>query len=266
MKKTNLLLAIPYALYSKRFYQEVAKTWIGRSFVYLLILLALCWIPTSLVKIHSIWRFVAFAAADFSQQLPVIHIKDGVASTEAKTPVFIQWTKNQKLAKQMPLNLFAVIDTEDQFKDFQKSSAVLLIRSKTLYIKQKNGKKTMEYQFPKNLNATFGPKEAIKMMAGAKKYIYMLGGGLIYFFGLALSYVRYLLLGLIYGLIGWVLNANLKRKLDYGHLLGIALVTFTPTILLKTLLFAFNISFPFASFIFYLIPVIYLYFAIKSAE
>lgn len=263
IEKTGLLLAIPYSLYSKKFYREVAKNWVGRSFVYLLLVLALNWVFASLIITSRLWDLVEFSGRDFAQQLPVIHIQDGIASTDQKGPNLIQWTKNPKTSQLIPGNLFAVIDTHHQYKDFEQSNALILVDDKTVYIKHQD-KQLAQYHFTKGLNTTFGPQEAIETLMKVKKYVYFIGGGIVYLVGLSVSYVKYLIFGLIYGLIGLIFNANLKRGLRYDNLLSLALVSFTPSILLKTILFSFGISFPLMSLLYFLIPIAYLYFAIKQ--
>lgn len=265
MKRTNLFLAIPFSLYSKSFYQEVGKSWIGRSFFYLFLLLVLCWIPIALVSIHSISELASMALEDIGGQLPVLHIQQGVITSESKTPTLIRWSKNPELAKQLKANLFAIIDTQKQIKNFDKSSALVLVTDKEIYVKHL-GKKLAKYELPKNLNMTVSSSDIGKILGKMKGYLYGIGGLLIYCFGLALSYIRYVLFGLIYAVVGLVFNSHLKRRLDYGNLLGLSLVAFSPVILIKMLFFVFDITFPFITLVYYIIPVIYVYWGIKVAD
>lgn len=256
MARTNLFLSIPKSLYSGTMYREVAEIWHGRSFLYLFLLLFLCWVVIACVftvKIH-------IASYNFAQKLskstlPTVHFKEGVASTKATTPYYI---KDAILKKTI-----IIIDTNNKITKFHESKATILIQKRSISIKDSMGK-IEQYFYPKKMTTDIGPKQIQAFIYRGSLWIPPLTFIIILFGGLIISYIYRVIQILIYALIGKLFCAILKRDLYYESLMSLAIISVTPAIIISTTLLVFNISYPFEFLSYFLLSMIYLFFIIKA--
>lgn len=256
MPCTNLLLAIPKSLYSGSMYREVAQTWHGRSFLYLLLLLFICWIAIASVFTVQIHRNIYnFAQQLSTSKLPTVNFKAGVASTKATTPYYIKNAKSKRS--------IIIIDTNNKIRDFYQNNATILIQKRSISYKDSIGK-IEQYFYPKKITMDIGPKQI-------QSFIYRSGAWLspsifimILLGGLIISYIYRAIQILIYALIGKLFCAILKRKLFYESLINLAITSVTPAIIISTILLLFNFSYPLEFLSYFLLSMIYLFFAIKA--
>jgi hypothetical protein len=111
----------------------VGKNWKGVGFLYLLLLLALCWIPGMIKFNSSIFNFVINEAPKIVGQIPAITIFQGEVTTDKPGHNFIIDPDNG--------TLFGIIDTTGQFTSFEGTEA------KFLLTKNKFMAKKSEYVF-----------------------------------------------------------------------------------------------------------------------
>jgi len=256
MARTNLFLSIPKSLYSGTMYREIAETWHGRSFLYLLLLLLICWVIIAgvfTVKTHIASR--NFAQTLSTSKLPTINFKKGVASTKATTPYYI---KDAVLKKTI-----IIIDTKNKITNFHQSKATILIQKRSISIKDSMGK-IEQYFYPKKMTVDIGPKQIQSFIYNSGMWLSPLIFIIILFGGLVISYVYRVIQIIIYALIGKLFCAILKRKLFYESLMSLAIISVTPVIIISTILLVFNISYPFEFLSYFLISMIYLFFIIKA--
>ena len=147
MERTNFFLGLIFSFFSSKFYREVAKSWRGRSFVALAIFLAIFWVVLTFVGGFALISYGKKFSHSVVQQLPVITIKNGLASTVQKKPTFI-YLKSANKQEKFP---FAIIDTHHQFSNFKQSKAIILVTQKQVIVKQ-NKNETKQYQFTKKYN------------------------------------------------------------------------------------------------------------------
>ncbi|MEI8064427.1 MAG: hypothetical protein WCH84_10225, partial [Verrucomicrobiota bacterium] len=70
MKKFSVFHPIVFAFFSKELYRGVARNWKGTGFCYLLLLVALSWLP-GMLKLHTgINKFATESAPKFVRQIP----------------------------------------------------------------------------------------------------------------------------------------------------------------------------------------------------
>ena len=112
------LLQIPVlSFFSKGLYRGVMQNWRGRSggFVYLFLLLAVCWAP-SMVKLHfQTLDFIRKDAPGVVTQLPEITIEKGVVSVKAPQPYYIHDPGTR--------TIIAAIDTTGGISSLEDSGA-----------------------------------------------------------------------------------------------------------------------------------------------
>ena len=254
MKHINLLKAIPLSFYSKELYQEVAKLWRGRSFVYLLVVLAICLLFSTAAKTNRILNRILNNATQISQQMPVIHFEKGVASTVKEGPFFIKAIKNGKVT--------AIIDAKNKFKNFRDSSAIILVQKNAVHVK--HGKANVSvYNYSKTFGGDFGHEQFKRMLSKSKFKIYMLSYAVFYLLGLIFLYLSYIFLVLIYSVIGLIFVNVFDRKLSYASVMSMGLVAVTPAIVFYMLLALFNLNFKYEYFVGFLLSMLYVIYAVK---
>jgi len=256
MSRTNILLAIPKSFYSGTMYREVAETWRGRSFLYLLILLFICLVVIAgifTVKIHA--YTYNFAQGLTTSKLPTINFKSGVASTKTTIPYYIKDIVSKKT--------IIIIDTNNKIRDFHQSKARILIQKRSISVKDSIGK-IEQYFYPKQMTMDIGPKQIQTFLYSSRLWLSPLLFVIILFGGLIISYAYRVIQILIYALIGKLFCAILKRELFYESLMSLAIISITPAIIISTILLVFDISYPFEWVSYFLLSMIYLFFIIKA--
>lgn len=257
MSRTNLLTAIAKSFYSNRLYQETAQSWHGRSFLYLLVLLLICWIFVSgILTFKANNALYVFAQKIVVSDLPTINFKSGIASTKATTPYYI---KNPASGKAT-----IIIDTNNEVRDFHKSTATILIQKTSIFVKDNNANKISQYYYPKEMNMDIGPKQINSFILRFGKWIIPLVFVGLLVIGLVISYIYRVIQILIYALIGKLFCLILKRRLPYEALMSLSIISITPAIIISTIAFVFGFAFPFQLIFYFLLSMIYLFIAIKA--
>lgn len=257
MKFLELLSGLYKSFYSQKFYRNVAANWRARSFLYLFILLAICWFCVVIVVSGRINQVLSTSIVSFSEQMPAIHIEKGTASSDQKAPILIHLPVSEEL--------FMVVDTQGQYKTFDKSDARVLITKNAILVKESKNK-TTSYRYSSMLDGTYGPKEFQMMSAKIMKWVAPAFWVAVYVFGLIGIYIFRVIQALFYALIGLIFVALMKRRLDYVALLNLSLVAITPAIVLCSMATLLSLRFsPFYEYpIYFLISMLYLIYAIYA--
>src|SRR5512135_2968335 len=91
MKQYTIIHPLYMSFYSKSLYREVAREWSNRfCFLYLLSLIALCWIPGMIRLDSDIAGYIDNDAPKYVRQLPTIKIAGGQASITEPQPYTIK--------------------------------------------------------------------------------------------------------------------------------------------------------------------------------
>ncbi len=124
MKKFSIIHIPVLSFFSKELYIDVGQNWKGVNFLYLLLLLAVCLIPT-MIKIHAdVTDFVNNEAPVIVNQVPEIAITDGQVSIKETQPYYIKDPDSDKI--------LAIIDTTGQIESLENTDALCLLRLKHL--------------------------------------------------------------------------------------------------------------------------------------
>lgn len=252
MKKYSLIHIPALSFFSKDLYRDVGLHWKGVNFLYLLLLLVICWTPT-LIKVHvGFTSFVKNIAPAVVEQLPEITFDNGEASISEPQPYYIINPDDGAV--------LAIIDTTGQINSLEGTDAIcLLTRDKVIARKSKFENRTfdlsqMKEHFVLNSELVMGwLRTANKFLAIAIAPFAILG-----------SYSFRIVQALLYAVAGLMFAAGCKAKLSYAALIRLAVVAMTPCLLAKTIFGLAGIHLPFASLIFLAITLGYLFFAIKA--
>ena len=253
MKKYSIL-HIPFrAFYSKALYRDIALNWKGVCFGYLILMLALCWIPT-MFKFHSLVTFmIDNHARQFVDQIPEVRIIDGKASIDEPVPYYIiDPTSHQALI---------IFDTTGRYTALENAGALALMTEKE-FIVNKSDHETTRFSFRDIDHFTLTRQMINDFLEMLRKYLALA----LYPFALLGSFIFRLVQSLIYAAIGLVFASFCKTKLSYDSLIRLSVVAITPGLIIATILFTADIHLPFAGLWFFLAAMGYLYFGVRAAR
>lgn len=251
MKKFSVVNAIALSFYSQPLYQDVARNWRGTGFAYLLMLLALCWVPEMAKMQSGFSNFVRGEGAQIVRQIPAITITDGEVSTDVDTPYFIKDPEKGKV--------LAIIDLTGKYSSLEDNPADMLLTKHQVFTRNNYEVRTYDLKnvksFKLDANRVQGWLEIARTWLVPVLYPCVL----------LFSFVYRIVQALIYGLCGLIIAKIVKAELKYLTLLRLAVIAVTPAIILETIRSVAGFSIPFWSLLCFAIAMGYLYFAVSAA-
>jgi hypothetical protein len=208
------------SFFSKDLYRDVGVNWRGTCFGYLLLLLAVCWIPW-MVKVHlGLSEFVKNEAPKMISQVPTITIKDGIASVDEPQPYYIMTPDSNEV--------FAIIDTTGTVTSLADSNALMLITKTEAMFKDNEHEK---FSFADIKDFTLSQAKLNRWLDTLRRLVVPV----MYPLALVFSYAYRIVQALIYAAIGLLFAHGFKTKIEYPAMLRLAVVAVTPAIIIKTI-------------------------------
>lgn len=250
MKRHSALDALVLSFYSQPLYRDVATNWRGTGFAYLLMLLALCWVPEMVKLQMGFSKYVSGEAAQLVKQIPAITIADGEVTTDVETPYFIKDPEKGKV--------LAIIDLTGQYTSLDNSPADLLLTKHQVFTRNNYEVRTYDLKGVKSFH--LDQNRVRGWLNVARSWMVVV----IYPCALLFSFVYRIVQALIYGLCGLIISKIVKVELEYLTLLRLATVAVTPAVMLETLRSVASIQIPLWSLLCFLLAMGYLFFAVKA--
>lgn len=251
MKKFSIFHVPFMSFFSKELYQDVGLYWKGVNFGYLLLLLAVCWIP-AIIKIRTVYSgFVREEAPPIVLQVPEITITDGQVSITESQPYYISDPEND--------DVLAIIDTTGTIISLEDSDAFCLLTKNSL-ITRENKFETQTYDLSQVEHFVLDGDRIMSWLKTSKKFLVIV----IYPFALLGSYVYRIVQALIYAAIGLLFASFCKVVLSYNTLLRLATVAVTPCIIAGTVFDLAGVSLPAPLYL--LAALGYLFFGVKAVS
>ena len=253
MKKFSIIHIPVLSFFSNDLYREVGLYWKGICFGYLLLLLAVCWIP-AVVKIHlGFSNFINNQAPAVIDQVPEITITDGRVSIEEPQPYYIMVPDSN--------DVIAVIDTTGSIKSPEDVNAFCLLTRTNIITKQSEFE-TRTFDLSEVKSFTLDSGRIARWLSIVGKFLVVI----MYPFALLGSYVKRIIQALIFAAVGLLFALSCKVSLAYGALLRLAIVAMTPCIIIKTVLGLAGVRFPHAWLLYLLVTLAYLFFGVKTCS
>lgn len=237
--------------FSRELYRDVALRWQGVALGYLLLLLALCWIPGVIRIQRSFASFVDHEAPLLIDQIPDVNIVAGQAYVDAPQPYTIRDPETGEA--------LLVIDTTGTITSLEQTEARGLVTARQA-IFQKSAIETRSFSFESVERYTLDQQKIYRWLDIAKSW----AGPVLYPLCVLGSYAYRIVQALIYAAIGLLLVSLCKGKLPFEALLRLSVVAITPAIIIGTLLDAAAIELPLAGLWFFLLAIGYLLFGIRA--
>ena len=250
MKRYSIFHPLVLSFFSKSLYRDVGKNWRGTGLLYLLLVIALLWIPVTIKGHRDFGRFVDNDARKLTEQIPAVRITNGQASTDAPMPHSIKDPESG--------TTLAIIDTVDTSVEANNPS-VPLILTKTKLILRKNPRDTQTIDLAGVQNFFVDRARVEGWLATARTWFFPAFYPLAVLFSFIFRGIQIL----VYGLIGLLFAKMLNASLDYKTLMRLSAIAITPVMIL-------NLVFELTSFHMFgwtllgiLIGLAYLFFAVK---
>jgi len=271
MRSHHLLSPLWRSFYSRSLYCDVAMNWRGVSFLFLLILCMLlqCRVLFSGYTLSK--DFLQLLNTSIIEQLPVIVVKDGIATSEHKMPV---WVKN---ADQNPVVYIDTKNNAKELSDLPQTVAIAVYRD-SMYVRNASLSQitnaTSNEQDPKKITPptlqsypfsavpdfTMHPEKLPTHMRHA-----FISVAIVFFILLILfSYAWRLLASVLLALIEYIFSYVVSAHLRYDACLSIAIIAMTPATLIHGALALVDITFPYAQLMYFAITLAYLYFGARA--
>ncbi len=252
MKKYSLIHLPVLSFYLKDVYRDVCLHWRGTCFPYLLLLLAVCWLP-AMVDLHrSLSSFIRNDAPALVIQIPHVTINQGVATIAAPQPYTIIDPKTKK-----PL---AILDSTGRHTSLKDTDALVLVTGTEAIVK-KSAAETRTYSFTTIDDLTINQQVVNGWLETARKFTAII----IYPLAVAGAFLYRVIQVALYALLGMLFSSALKTKLPYPALVRMSVVAITPGIIVGTALTMAGLTLPYAGVWFFLAAMAYLYLGIYAA-
>jgi Protein of unknown function (DUF1189) len=222
--------ALVLSLFSAKLYRDVARNWRGVGLLYLLLLLALTWVPPIIHGHVGIRRFVRDEAPAIVNQTPTVTINKGVLSIAEPEPYFMRDPKTGKAA--------VYVDTTGAFdREKEAREAVILVSRSTVEVRQPN--KTEVHDLSHIESFHMDKRDVARWLDAASSWF----GPVAYASCLAWSLVTGLLRLLLYALAGMAFASSFNARLDFPALMRLSAVATTPAMFIDTLAWTFNFGY-----------------------
>lgn len=254
MKRYSIHHPFILSFFSKDLYSDVAHNWKGAAFLYLGLLLIVCWIPNAIKITLGISKLSA-QAPQLLDQIPDITITNGEVSVNEPMPHSI---KNPKTGETI-----GIIDTTGQTTSLANTGASFLLTKHSLILKdQPNGASQRVYDLStvKEFSLTKDRMARWVDLAGTFLPVVIIPVVLVG------SYAYRLVQALIYAAIGLIFNSVLKAGLSYPALIRLSFIAVTPVVILDTIRDLAGVAIPFWAFTCFLIALAYLFFGVRSSS
>jgi hypothetical protein len=254
VKRFNIFQALWFSFYSAPLYRDVGRQWKGAGTLYLLLLLALMWIPEMVHFQGTLAAFVEGEGRAFANQLPTITITDGEVSTDVETPYFIRDPKTNQV--------WAIVDLTGEYTSLQGTDAKLLLTRNQLLMSRDRGTihETRVYDLSGVESFTLDRSRVMGWLELVASWLAILA----YPVALLFSFIYRIVQVLIYAAIGLLIARSTKVGLDYVALMRLTAVAITPAVVVDTVRSVAEISIPVWWLLAFAITMGYLTFAIKA--
>jgi Protein of unknown function (DUF1189) len=253
MRRFTFVQAPFLSFYSKPFYQDVADHWQVAAPPFLLVLLALSWVPF-MFGVYGNWsKFMATEAPPLLEQMPVISISEGIVTAIPEGPTYVKDRTSGKV--------FAIIDTTGTVVSLEHDEATLLL-TRTQVVVKKGAAETRTYDLSHVKRFSLDRQRLQRWLevaaAWAPPSLYVL---LVLFSGIY-RFVQ----ALIYGAVGLWFAKRRNVAIEYSAAVRLSIMSLCPTIILKAVLQTAGITFRFYGFVLLVLGLSYLWFGVGACR
>lgn len=255
MRRYNYFQAIGLSFFSRALYHDVARNWSGLGIAYVLVLVAVAWLPEILQIQVSFSQVARGPAEQVASQLPEITIANGRATVEPPGPHVI---RDPETGQEM-----IIIDVTGEHKSLEGSPAVLLMTQTHLHMRNERRGEIRIYELSRfeGLMNRINPEWARRWLDRMQVWL----APVCYLLFVLFSFFYRSLQALFYSLFGLAFARKGSAPLAYAAVLRLACVATTPAMWLEVLRSVTRTEIPFWWLICFGISLGYLSFGVQSS-
>lgn len=251
MRQYTTIHPLYKSFFSKSFYKDVGTNWKRISFIYLLLLLAITWIPGMFNMQSKMNDFIINEAPKIIGQIPAIEISNGIVTTDVAMPYYIKDPDTGEVV--------IAIDTTGKINSLEEAKAKMLITKSKLLI-QKSAVETRLFDLSNIEGFIINQSKVYSWADTFRSWLIII----MYPFIVVFAYIYRVIQSLIYALIGKLFAKALKVDLNYSSLVSLSIISLTPAIILNSVYAYVELKIPFWWLICFIITMGYLYFGIRA--
>lgn len=250
MKQYSYWRAIVMSFYSKELYQDVNKNWGSDAIFYLLLVVALSWLPGIFQMQLALKNEAPQVLEAYVEQFPEISIKNGVATTPENRPYYIKSHESNQV--------IAIIDTSGQYKSLDKANVDILMTQNEII--SRDHEDSIKIQtIPAKLTMQVKPQEVKETLLKWLPWLWLLVLPAVVIF----SFVFRVIQAAFYGVFGKIFSLLMDVSLPYTSIVRLAMVAVTPAIVLSTILDGLT-TLQGMGYVYFGVSLAYLFFAIQA--
>ncbi|HEY7498541.1 MAG TPA: DUF1189 family protein [Vicinamibacterales bacterium] len=228
MKKFGFLRAIVLSFYSADLYRDVGRNWKGTGLLYLMLLLAICWVPTAIRMHFGLHRFAETRVPKITAELPDITIADGVMHSN---PPGRHEFRDEDPRPGRDASVFIIDDTIDDIpSDIPPGTMMLTRREFGGAQPNRSERRVFKLSAIGDMNLT--RQKVGDFLSSLQFWL----PPIAFAFSVLGSLVFRLVQALLYGSLAQMFAKSKQVSIDFRTALRIAAVAVTPVIVLRTLI------------------------------
>ena len=220
MRRFSLLHPLWMAFYDGEIYEDVARFWRNRVFLYLVLLLALTWIPVTIQIQNQVDEWVSREAPFYIDQVPDLSLSGGELSTSSSAPT---------LLRDRDGTVMAVIDPTGRYTSLDDTEAPVLVTKTRIFVRGE-GDQVEVSTLPDGPPETLTREDLYVIADWTRSLVNTLLLPVL----LVLSFAYRSLQALLYAYVASFFTASTGGSLPYRTLLNLAVIAITPAVVLDT--------------------------------
>lgn len=248
MAQFRIHQALYLAFFSGALYRDVARNWKGVAIIYVLLLVAVAWLPTAVRLQLAVLHFAEHYAPHIVEQMPVVRVDQGHVRVEAEMPYVITLRgRDVRLA---------VLDTSGATTNLEQAQAPVLLTATELIVR--DGGEVERYSL-EHLDGVRLDAESLAKWVALSRFISVPVMSLV-----MVLYLVFYRMGqaFVFGGIGWLFGRARPPGLPYQSLVRIAAVAITPSVWFEVIAASLGYSVPVP--ILLAVVLAYLYFGVRA--
>lgn len=225
MKRFSRVSAFWASFYSHDLYRDVVRNWKGIGVLYLLLLLAICWLPSAAGWYVGLSEFGRREGQTLVQEMPSIQIQGGVMTADppGRHEILLGSDGNELLV--------VIDDSIDTIPSDMSEDALVFTRHEAGMIRPSQNERRI-WVLTDDMDIEVAPGDVGAFLGTLAFWIPPLG----YVGAVAGSLVFRILQALLYGGIAILFARSRRVSLEYAGAVRLAAVAVTPVVIVRTLL------------------------------
>jgi hypothetical protein len=215
------------SFYSRALYRDVASRWNGLGLIYLLMLLAFCWLPSPVRWSIGLREFAATNGQAMADQLPTIAIEDGVMTASPAGRHVVRLDFEDRRVDEGSLIIDDSVDAI--VADDVTADTFILTRREAAMIRPARNERRVWALTPA-VDMTVEPQDVANFFTSMAVWLPSIG----YAGAVTGSFVTRFAQSLLYGAIAVAYARRRRVSLPYKAAIRLAIVAMTPVIVIRT--------------------------------